>query len=83
MLRLRVRKRVLRWKLSERASVRLVIKRGRRKVVKLTTGRPTTAGKLKLKRKKIRRGRYTISLRPTDVAGNRGKAKKLRYRVRK
>ena len=72
----------LRWTLSERASVKIVVRRGKKVVAKAQTGKPAKKGKLKLR--KLKRGRkHTISLRPTDPAGNKGKAKKIRYRVKR
>ena len=68
----------LRWKLSERASVRVQVKRGRKTVTRAQTGRPAREGSLKLG--KLRRGRYAVALTPTDPAGNRGKAKRLKFR---
>ena len=68
----------LRWKLSEPASVKIRVKRGKKFVAKTQSGRPAKTGKLKLG--KLKRGKYAIALTPTDAAGNRGKTKKLGYR---
>ena len=68
----------LRWKLSEPASVKIRVKRGKKFVAKTQSGQPAKAGRLKLG--KLKRGRYKVTLTPTDAAGNRGKTKKLAYR---
>jgi hypothetical protein len=71
----------LRWKLSERASVKILVKRGKKTIAKTQSGRPTTTGSLKLG--KLKRGRYAVALTPTDAAGNRGATKKLAYRAKR
>jgi hypothetical protein len=71
---------VLRWTLSEPASVKIRVKRGNKLVAKTQSGKPAKSGKLKLG--KLRRGKYAVALTPVDGAGNVGKTKKLKYRRR-
>ena len=68
----------LRWKLSEPASLKIRVKRGKKFIAKTQSGRPAKTGRLKLG--KLKRGRYSVALTPTDPAGNRGKTKKLAYK---
>jgi hypothetical protein len=68
----------LHWRLSERASVRIAVRRGRKTVARTGSGRPATRGKLKLGR--LRRGPYTVRLVATDPAGNRSKVRSLTFR---
>ena len=70
----------LRWRLSERASVKIRVRRGAKTIAKTQSGRPAKTGKLKLGR--LPRGRYRVALTPTDPAGNMGKTKRIRYRRR-
>ena len=76
------KKRFLRWKLSEPASVRIVVRRGKKKVVaRLQSGRPAKSGRIRINALK-RKGRYRIALKAVDAAGNTSKAKKIKYRRR-
>ena len=57
----------LRWKLSEPASVKIRVEAlGKKFIAKTQSGRPAKTGRLKLG--KLKRGRYKVSLTPTDAA---------------
>ena len=59
----------VRFTLSEPAAVTLVVKRGKRRIAKVTRAAAAGANTLTL-RKRLRRGRYRVIARAVDVAGN-------------
>lgn len=73
-------RRVVRYRLSEAASVTLTVRKGRKVVGRLTTGRPTRSGSLPLRG--LPRGRLVLTLVARDAAGNRGRAVRRSFRVR-
>jgi hypothetical protein len=86
-LRVKSKKRRVRFVVSEAATVTATIKRsargrGKRAPTKLT--RPAKAGKNAIKLpKRLRGGRYRISLRAADAAGNRSRAISKRFRLKR
>ena len=71
----------LRWRLSEAASVVAGVRRGRGRPKSIATGRPSALGSLPLGR--LKPGRYRLRLVPTDIAGNRGRAKTITVRIKR
>jgi len=75
------------WKLSEAATVRVAIatvpRKGHKRVAKGTTAKKAKAGAGKVAvGKKLARGRYRLTVRATDAAGNVSKALTLAFTVR-
>jgi subtilisin family serine protease len=82
LLTVRRRGRRLRVRCSERCTLRLSLRRGRR-VVWSRALRRRSAGWVSVAIPRKRAGRYTLRLRATDAAGNRRTAtRRLRYRRR-
>src|SRR3954470_18891072 len=78
---LKVRRRRLRVRLSERGALRIVITRGKRKRA-LT--RPARRGSNRIRLNGMRRaGRYRLAVRATDTAGNRSARKLVPARVKR
>ena len=80
VLKLKVSRRTVSWKLSERASARLQVKRGKKTVASFQTGRPGLTGSFRLKG--LKRGRYRLTFGVTDPAGNRSRPVKRTLRLR-
>jgi hypothetical protein len=76
-----------RYKLSEAARVQFTVQRrkGKRyvRVKRLTKSSKAGANKKKLATRKFKRGRYRATLVATDAAGNRSKAKRLTFRIKR
>jgi plastocyanin len=71
----------LRFRLSEDATVKLVVTRSGRTARSLTRSLRKGRRSIKLGVRRLRRGRYRATLRPTDKAGNRGRAVSTTFRV--
>ena len=75
-----------RLRLSESARVEAVLRRGKRRVGRSASrrraGTSTLALAPRFKNRRLRRGRYRLTLRATDAAGNRSRAVVLSFRVR-
>jgi FtsP/CotA-like multicopper oxidase with cupredoxin domain len=69
-----------RFKLSEPAAVTLIVKRGRRRIARLSGAAAAGPNTLML-HKRLRRGRYRVIARATDLAGNATAPVKLRLAV--
>jgi FtsP/CotA-like multicopper oxidase with cupredoxin domain len=69
-----------RFKLSEPAAVTLIVKRGRRRIARLS-GAATAGPNTLMLHKRLRRGRYQVIARATDLAGNAAPPVKLRLAV--
>jgi DNA-binding beta-propeller fold protein YncE len=86
-LRASVRRRVptFRFRLSEAATVRVVVQRAKRRV---TVGRPLVrsaragANRLALGKRRLAAGSYRVRVIATDASGNRSAAKTARFRVK-
>jgi plastocyanin len=81
----RCRKRPTRvsFALSEAATVRIRLKRSRgRSPAPISREGKVGANKLRLSTRRVRRGRYTLTLRATDAAGNAATPQKTTFRVR-
>jgi FtsP/CotA-like multicopper oxidase with cupredoxin domain len=63
------RRLAFRFRLSEPAVVRLTVKRGKRRIASVSRTAATGTNQVKL-RKRLRRGRYRVTARATDLAGN-------------
>jgi hypothetical protein len=61
--------------------VRFVARRGRR-AVRFSRLVPAGRSRLAIRRSELRRGRYRLRAVPTDLAGNVGRARTVRVRVR-
>jgi plastocyanin len=68
---------VVRFRLSEKAKVRLALRGPTRRKVTKTLGK----GSRKLRLRGLKAGSYRATLTPTDAAGNRGKPAKASFRV--
>ena len=79
--RTRTRRPRVQWRLSEPGSVTVTLRRGKRRVARIQSGRPSPRGSLPLNR--LRPGRYRLTLVPVDAAGNRGPAKTIVVRIRR
>jgi hypothetical protein len=80
---LRVKRRKIRYTLSEPAAVTLRVQRvvrGRRKPVR-TIRRAGLAGPNRVKLRALRRGRYRVVAKAVDAAGNASTARKVRFRI--
>jgi streptogramin lyase len=79
--RLSARRTKVRFRLSEKAGVRITIKRrGRRaKVIR----RRAKAGRNAIAFRRLGRGRYRVSVIAKDTAGNKSRARSVRLRVRR
>jgi hypothetical protein len=75
LTRVRVVRRLLRFRLSEPANVKVVVRRGRT----LRLARPAGANRVKLR---VRRGRHRVTVTAVDAAGNRSAARRIRFRAR-
>jgi hypothetical protein len=76
------KKTVLKFRLSERARVVIMIKRrGAKKPVRITLQGIAGLNSKTLKRGKLKRGRYTATLVATDAAGNKSAARTIKFRV--
>jgi DNA-binding beta-propeller fold protein YncE len=86
-LRASVRRRVptFRFRLSEAATVRVVVQRAKRRV---TVGRPLVrsaragVNRLAFGKRRLAAGRYRVRVVATDASGNRSAAKTARFRVK-
>jgi DNA-binding beta-propeller fold protein YncE len=86
-LRASIRRRVptFRFRLSEAATVRVVVQRAKRRV---TVGRPLVrsaragANRLAFGKRRLAAGRYRVRVIATDASGNRSAAKTVRFRVK-
>lgn len=67
--------------ISEAATVRITIKRGKRSVAVTRKFAPRGKGKIAF-RKALRRGSYVLQVQATDAAGNRSRRYQLRFRIR-
>ena len=70
--------------LSERATVTTTLKRGKRVIERtftLAAGRHTLTPRRLAGRAKLQRGRYTLTVRVRDAAGNAAPARVLRFTV--
>ena len=72
----KVARRQLRFRLSEPADVKIVVRRAR--TLRLT-GRPAGPNRVRLR---VRRGRHRVVITAVDPAGNRSAAKRVRFRAR-
>ena len=76
----------LRYKLNEAGTVKIVVKQGRKTIGTLTRKAKPGANTLKLTkkvgRKKLKRGRTTLTITATDAAGARSAAKTVTFTVR-
>ena len=75
----------IRFRLSEAATVRIVVRRkGTRKPVKVVTVRARPGKRtVALRLGRLARGRYTIEIRARDAAGNAAAPQRLRFRQRR
>ena len=84
--RLAASARRVRFTLSERATVRIRVRRlarGKRRLVRsLSPKRPMAAGANRVMLRELRPGRYALGLTAKDAAGNAGSAR-LRFRLRR
>jgi plastocyanin len=71
----------LRFRLSEAAKVKVVVTRSGRTARSFTRSRGKGRRSIRLSVRRLRRGRYRATLRPTDRAGNRGRAVSTTFRV--
>jgi plastocyanin len=67
----------VRFRLSEKAKVRLKLTGAARKTVTKSLGK----GSRSLKLRRLKPGRYRATLTATDAAGNKGRAAKARFRI--
>jgi hypothetical protein len=85
--RLRLARRVLRFRLSEAGPVTIAIQRRRRprRVHVATLRRPGVAGpnRVRLGRRLSKPGRYRVTVRAADAAGNASRPVAVRFRIRR
>ena len=77
--RVRVRRQTLRFALSEAGTVKVVIRRGKRRVRSFEA--PAVAGPNRTRLGRLRPGRYRATLLATDAAGNRSEPRRTTFRV--
>jgi hypothetical protein len=68
-------------KISEAATLRIAIKKGKRSILVSRKFAPRGKGRIVFK-KALRKGRYVLQAQATDAAGNRSRLYKVKFRVR-